>query len=289
MANERVARDFFTAHLPEEVRQLTDLKNLILQPRSHINDIRRESTVDILYKTTIDGQKAYLYLLLEHQSTPDKLMPFRLLKYTCNIMDQHLKDPQNTLLPLVYPMVIYHAEHAYPYSTDIKDIVNAPRGLVQQYFLKPFHLIDLGQCKDEELRQHAWAGAMEFALKHIFARDFLPYLQNIAQLLREIDQSGGREYISVMLQYVLERGDLKDKPAFFELINQKISPEIGDEVMTLAERIRIEGKLEGIAEGELKGKAEVAQSLLASGAELAFIAKITGLSLDQLRELQAGH
>ncbi|HAT4400091.1 TPA: Rpn family recombination-promoting nuclease/putative transposase [Legionella pneumophila] len=33
------------------------------------------------YKTTIDNKKAYLYFLLEHQSKPDPLMPFRLLKY----------------------------------------------------------------------------------------------------------------------------------------------------------------------------------------------------------------
>ena len=39
----------------------------------------------------IEGHEAYIYLLLEHQSTPDRLMPFRMLKYICNIIDQHLK------------------------------------------------------------------------------------------------------------------------------------------------------------------------------------------------------
>lgn len=62
-----------------------------MQPRSYINEVRQESEVDVLFKTTIDHKAAYLYFLLEHQSKPDPLMPFRLLKYLCNIMDDHLK------------------------------------------------------------------------------------------------------------------------------------------------------------------------------------------------------
>ena len=79
-------------------------------------------------------------------------------------------------------MVVYHAETAYPYSTDIKDIVDAPRILIDRYFLKPFQLIDLARIEDEELKTHAWSGVMEFVMKHIFARDILPYLQDIMQI-----------------------------------------------------------------------------------------------------------
>ncbi|HHF0526761.1 TPA: Rpn family recombination-promoting nuclease/putative transposase [Legionella anisa] len=58
-----------------------DFSKLEMQPRSYINEVRQESEVDVLFKTTIDNKKAYLYFLLEHQSKPDPLMPFRLLKY----------------------------------------------------------------------------------------------------------------------------------------------------------------------------------------------------------------
>jgi predicted transposase/invertase (TIGR01784 family) len=285
MADPRVAREFFTLHLPEEVRKVTDLENMKLQPRSHIDDMRKESTVDILYKTTIAGHEAYLYLLLEHQSTPDELMPFRMLKYVCNIIDQYLKTTKKTSLPLIYPMVIYHADTPYPYSTDIRDIVDAPKELVDRYFLKPFQLIDLGQIEDQQLKQHAWAGVMEFALKHIFARDIMPYLRDIAELLHNIDQSGGRDYVAIVLQYILERGELKDQQAFFELINKRISPEVGEKIMSLAEQL----KAEGIAEGIQKGKMEIVERLLAEKTEIAFIAKITGLSLAKIREIQNKH
>lgn len=281
MADLRVAREFFALHLPDEIKQMTDLENIKLQPRSHIDDIRRESTVDILYKTTLAGHEAYLYLLLEHQSTPDELMAFRMLKYICNIIDQHLRITQKKLLPLVYPMVIYHADMPYPYSTDIIDIVDAPRDLVNRYFLKPFQLIDLGQIEDRQLKKHAWVGVMEFALKHIFARDIMPYLQDITELLHYIAQSGGRDYISLVLQYILERGELKDQQAFFDLINTRISPEVGEKVMSLAEQLKAEGKAEG--------KLEIVECLLAEKVELAFIQKVTGVSLEKLKEIQQKH
>ena len=137
---------------------------------------------------------------------------------------------------LLYPMVIYNAERPYPFSTDINDMVDAPKELVERYFLKPFKLIDLARIDDQELKNHAWAGAMEFALKHIFARDIFPYLKDITKLLRSIDQSGGRDYISIVLQYILERAELNDKEAFFTLVNTKISPDVGENIMTLADQ-----------------------------------------------------
>lgn len=60
--------------------------------------------------------------------------------------------------------------------------------------------------------------------------------------------------------------------------------------MTLAEQLIAEGlqkgRLEGLQKGRLEGKLEVANRLLLEGAELSFIAKITGLSLEKLKEFK---
>ena len=45
---------------------------------------------------------------------------------------------------------------------------------------------------------------MEFALKHIFSRDILPYIKSITQLMHELDDHGGRDFIAIVLQqYIL--------------------------------------------------------------------------------------
>lgn len=286
MGNLHVARDFLIAHLPEEICQKIDLHNLELVPRSYIDDMRKETIADVLYKTTIEDHIGYIYLLVEHQSSPDELMPFRILKYSCNIIDQYLQETKLKTIPLIYPIVIYRGERSYAFSTDIRDLVEAPSHLVDQYFLKPFHLIDLSRIGNAELKNHSWAGAMEFALKHIFARDILPHLRDMAELFRRIDQTGGKDYISIIFQYIYERAELKNEEAFFNLITTNISPEVGEEIMTLAEQMRQKGRLEGFHEGKLKESIEITKRLLAENVELLFIAKVTGLSLNKIKELQ---
>ncbi|QDQ40184.1 Rpn family recombination-promoting nuclease/putative transposase [Legionella geestiana] len=286
MANKQVAREFLKTWLPGELCQLIDFEQMEMQSRSQINDLRQESEVDVLFKTTVDGHEAYLYLLLEHQSTPDVLMPFRLLKYLCNIIDQHLKTHGGNKIPLIYPTVIYHGKRKYPYSTNLADLVDAPKELVDRYFLKPFQLIDLGQIDDETLKQHAWSGVMEFALKHIFARDILPWLKEITGTLHQLDKTGGRDYIEIVLQYLLERGELSDREAFFNLIDTQISHEVGEKIMSLAEQLKEEGRIEGELKGEFKKSLEIARRMLEAGSDTVFIEKVTGLSLAQIKPLQ---
>jgi predicted transposase/invertase (TIGR01784 family) len=284
MEDKRVAREFLKRHLPIDLRKQVDFENLELQPGSFINDVRKKSAVDVLFKTTIEDKEIFIYLLLEHQSSPDELMPFRVLKYTCNIIDAHLKKYKTALkgkakkFPFIYPMVIYHARKPYGYSTNINDLVDAPKAFVDQYFLKPFQLIDLGEIEDEQLKKHAWSGVMEFALKHIFARDLLPHIKNIANLLAQLDQLDGREFVEIVLQYFLGSGELKDREQFFELINDSISYEVGGDIMTLAEQF--------IEEGIEKGKLEVIKTMLSNGVEPAFIAKNTGVSMREIEALQ---
>ncbi len=159
--------------------------------------------------------------------------------------------------------------------------MDAPKELVEKYFLKPFQLLDLGRIDDDSIRQHAWSGIMEFALKHIFARDILPHLRNIADLMQQVDKQGGGDYLAIVLQYLLERGELSDKDAFFNLIEQQISHQVGEKIMSLAEQLR----QEGVREGELKGKLEIAKRMLAEGSDPVFIEKVTGLSIDQVKKI----
>jgi len=50
---------------------------------------------------------------------------------------------------------------------------------------------------------------------------------------------------------------------------------------------KLEGELKGKLEGELKGRQEVARLALQEGAEVAFVAKITGLSIETVTELKS--
>ncbi|MDQ2993481.1 MAG: transposase [Pseudomonadota bacterium] len=56
--------------------------------------------------------------------------------------------------------------------------------------------------------------------------------------------------------------------------------------MTLGERLIDRGHQKGLQEGLFKGKLEVAQRLLAEGLDPTFVARITGIPLDEIKALE---
>lgn len=126
-------------------------------------------------------------------------------------------------------------------------------------------------------------------MKYIHAADMLPALEAMADLMRKLDQSGGRDYLEILLQYALSKGDIEDDGAFFDLIRTKISPDSGGNVMTLAQRLeqrgRMQGREEGFSLGRQNEQFEVARSMLADDLDPGMISKYTRLPLEQVEAL----
>jgi hypothetical protein len=85
---------------------------------TYIDDdyLKRES--DIIYK--IESKNVFFYTLLELQSEPDFSMPFRLLKYMVNLLDDIFKNTDENKrtakpfkLPAIVPIVLYNGEGSW--------------------------------------------------------------------------------------------------------------------------------------------------------------------------------
>jgi hypothetical protein len=63
MADIRVARNFFEQYLPASVLSVVDLNDLELQHSTYISQELKETASDVLYKTKIVNNTAYLYIL----------------------------------------------------------------------------------------------------------------------------------------------------------------------------------------------------------------------------------
>ena len=119
MSDLRVAKDFFEHHLPATIIQEVNLSSLQLQNSSFIDTNLRESVVDVLYAVNFNDEPGYLYVVVEHQRKPQKLMAHRVLNYMLRIVDHHINTHNTTILPIVYPIVFYNGSKPYPYSTDL--------------------------------------------------------------------------------------------------------------------------------------------------------------------------
>ena len=101
------ARDFLDIHLPSSLRQLCDLETLRLESASFIEEDLRACYSDVLWSLKTTAGEGYIYVVIEHQSSPDAHMAFRLMRYAIAAMQRHL-DAGHKRLPLVIPMLFYH-------------------------------------------------------------------------------------------------------------------------------------------------------------------------------------
>src|SRR3990172_9313629 len=77
--------------LPRSVSDAIDWKSLVPDPASFVDAALVDRHSDLLFRVCLrDGRNAHLYVLFEHQSTPDELMPFRLFSYLVRIWERWL-------------------------------------------------------------------------------------------------------------------------------------------------------------------------------------------------------
>jgi len=294
MAEPKVVKEFFQAHLPAKIQKIISWDSIQLQKESYIDDKLKLQITDMLYATDLDNRTGYIYLLIEHQSSADKLMPFRLLKYMIAILENHLRQTNEKQLPLIYPMVFFTGKHASNHSTNIFELFGEQRELAKDIFLKPYHLIDLTKLSDKQLKEYLWSGVMARSMKHIYDTDIVPCLKNMLNELQTIEKQDGMGYIYTILSYLVNTGETKDRDEFVETVKLGFTEPIGDKVMTIAQQFREEGIIagrmaglnEGRIEGLIEGKVEIAIKLIKRNMDIDEIVALTGLSRNEIYELK---
>jgi recombination-promoting nuclease RpnB len=283
-----VARDFMELHLPTTLRAICDLSTLKLESGSFVEDDLRPYFSDVLYSLkTTSGDDSYVHVLIEHQSTPDRHMAFRLLRYAVAAMKRHL-DAGHKTLPLVLPLLFYAGKRSpYPFSTRWLDAFSDPT-LAEKVYGNPFPLVDVTVIPDDEIAEHRSMAALTLLQKHIHQRDLSEVMDRLASVLLAGWLSSSQ--IISLVHYIVQAGETTDASAFVRELAQRI-PQQEDALMTIAEQLRQEGrkqgKLEGKLEGKREGKMEVARSLLKMKVAREAILQATGLTEEELNRVQS--
>ena len=280
-----VAKEFLAIYLPSEILNKCDLSTLIIESGSYIDNELRKRFSDIVYKVTLNSGNgyAYIYTLVEHQSSAVKLMPLRILKYQMEIIFNHVKNyGEDEPLPVVIPVVFYNGDTSpYPYPTDIKDLV-VDGDLFATCALGRFKLVDLTVTDDKEILQHKKVALLEMVLKHIKAKEFISAIEPIFKslLVAHMD-SLPKDLFDSLLSYLTQAKDVKELKPLFDRVIVELS-EYKEDVMTYAEHYRQEGEQRGRQDTQR----EIAQTLLRSGVDSTTIANATHLTPAQIEDLR---
>lgn len=172
MQNAVIAQQFFRYYLPQKLSNGLDFTAIKLENSTYIDDTLQETISDLVVscsyesdtvKSKHDHSDAKIVLLLEHQSSPDRLMVFRVFHYLFNMLHSLLKQRQKSQLkdklPAAYLLVFYHGKQTpYPFSMELIDCFDDPLKVMNDLFINPVKLIDVNQVQDDEIHRQNLLG-----------------------------------------------------------------------------------------------------------------------------------
>ncbi|WP_415860474.1 Rpn family recombination-promoting nuclease/putative transposase [Pantoea cypripedii] len=270
LSHVTTARDFMSLHLPPNLLKICDLTTLQLESGSFVEDDLRPYFSDVLYSLQTSRGDGYVHVVIEHQSSPDKLMAFRLLRYAVAAMQRHL-DAGHKTLPLVIPILFYQGKRSpYPYPVNWLKLFSDPEQAAELY-CSDFPLVDITVIPDEEIMQHRSMAALTLLQKHIRQRDLKEFLDQLGKLM--LEEFMTRQQMLTLINYMLQVGETPDAIGFIRELAQRV-PQHEDEFMTIAQQLEQKGKQ--IAERDTR--LEIARNMLENGYDWVSIMKMTGLT-----------
>ncbi|EDV9675439.1 Rpn family recombination-promoting nuclease/putative transposase [Salmonella enterica subsp. diarizonae] len=270
------ARDFLDIHLPAEIRGICDLDTLRLESSHSVEESLKEQYSDVLYSVKMQGTSGYIHVLIEHQSTADKKMAFRMMRYAIAAMHRLLKD-ENGPLPLVVPLLFYQEKTSpYPLSMSWLDMFALPE-LARRIYSEPFPLVDITVIPDDDIMQHRRIALLE-RLVTLISAEYTTESQ-----------------LNSLLSYMVQRGHTDQPQVFYRELANRLPQE--ESMMTLAEWFEeqgmqkgwregmLEGKREGLQEGKTEERRNIARRMLESGMTREAVAQITTLTDDEIEQI----
>jgi predicted transposase/invertase (TIGR01784 family) len=251
---------------------------------------------DMLWKIKLKDNKEeiFIYIHTEFQSTPDRLMPFRFLNYQYlvydKIMDMRKKEEKDKKLPFVLPVLFYHGSNKWNFETDISKLIEIPINEALEYIPSfKFFKIMINEKTYEELSKYESVLAANFACNNVKSKEeFTNALWKVSDLLKSTipkeQQLKLSEDIAKYLSFI-SKGRVSTR-TIIDIINL-----YEEDKMTLAQLFEQEeqkGMEKGIEKGIEKKAIETAIKMLKEGVDIAFISRITDLSVEKIEELKNG-
>jgi hypothetical protein len=113
------------AVLPPQLADQLDLANLRPVNGSFVDEELTNRHCDVLMRTTLDGREAFVYVLIEHQSSPDRMMPLRMLRYLMRIWERYLEEhPKAKRLPMIVPLVVYQGTRQWTHPVELSELLD---------------------------------------------------------------------------------------------------------------------------------------------------------------------
>lgn len=247
LADPQVVRDFIQYYLPEEIAENIEPEECVPLKGTYVDEKMQEFLTDIVYRVKIAGKEGRLCLLFEHKSYRDPRVTIHLLGYMSCIWDDLWEAGQKEELPIILPVLFHHGIEKWTVGPRLSDLlVDLPEWAARFVPDFEYFLFDVNRLAEEEIRGSVKSQIFLRLLRMIRLQraELLPAL---VDLMRLLDQLMVRErdskYFDTAIIYILTVRDDVGKNDLQQAV-RKGAPERGDQVVTLLDNLRGEGKFE---------------------------------------------
>lgn len=263
--------------LPAALTEQLDWKTLEVEPSSFVDAALRHRASDMLFSIECKGtdSRVLVYVLMEHQSSPDAMMAVRFLVYLARLYERYLRQHVGTkTVPLVVPLLLYQGSSGWTLPRRLSELLDAPVALLEAMpspVELEFAVDDLEHSTlDADLTRAQLLGTRGLVLAEM-ARTMLwlhrhPHAtdgERAARLsiLRDVvEQAFGTEAVRPFFTYFLSVFGLESPVGAIML--QSASAETDQMYTTIRDELLAKGRAEGLVEGAMKGKAEGKAAML---------------------------
>jgi hypothetical protein len=215
---------FLRASLPPALLEYLDMDSLTPQPGSFVDPDMRKRFTDLLYSVNLAGRRAFVYLLLDSQSSSDALTALFVSRFVSNILNDHVqKNPGTRVLPAVIPLVWHARAGGWNAATTLMRLYDLPSSRVAP-------------------------GLLQALSRHLLGIEVITPPRELARRVQADMPAFGAHPVSVLMEFLMSSSEL-GLEELAEIINQSLGPDVHEAFMNSAEMIRKEGYDQGLEEG----------------------------------------
>ncbi len=264
-----LAADLIRHRLPAEAVDAIDLDRLEVWPTEFIDDTLRGRRADLVFRAPMRhaGEPETLFhVLMEHRSTPERLLPLRLLGYGMQLLTGHVerhaaeygRPPR--MLPLLVPLVVYQGPGPWHGPREMSALFPMPPALAAAVgpYLPQLRLLidDLsdGGPPANPLRYPLSEAAlltMRYARNEADPDGFKAAFRALIDAAR--DDPHKVSVVEASARYLYDVSDRLGVGDIVEMAQTLADPEARETIMTLTEKLKAMGREEGVQQGMQQG------------------------------------
>jgi len=283
--NPVAVKQLLTSFVDEAWIHQLDFDTLERMDTSFVTDEFKEKESDMIYRVQINGKDTYIYLLIEFQSTVDRFMPLRMLRYITEFYEYLVKSQKMKQLPSVFPLLLYNGDRKWTAPVELRTLIadDIPGKYIPSF---SYYKIAENEFSKETLLQIQNVVSALFYVENSVPDELAKEIDNLYDMVKNEKP----DEIAVLTNWlrVILRDDTR---GIYHEVKQaeEIRTMFATKLEQYGEKLRKEALREGKQEGKQEGLHEkavqTAKALLKKGMPLKDISEITGLSIKEIKKL----